>query len=220
MGYVVYDSSLYRTGFRPIGDTNPYLATQLGAVPFRPDYLHGMGQAHPFTDAGGYMLHGLGDIVPDQAVLSYSGKWQNTSTQSPQDVINVVTAALAQDGLAVRNVSSDAGMLANTKLLGIAELTSFNVKMQLQVTNGMGFGDPSDVISIIRHEVYVATGKMPLADSIPTVQAPGGGAATQTGQPLGPGAAEDWSSWLQDNFSWIAMGAAALVLLPIVLGRR
>lgn len=79
MPYVDYNLSLYRTGFRPYGMTNPFSATQLnglgtGIQPFtagggqRPTtrfLLHGLngyglGQAHAMSP---YRLHGMGQAV-------------------------------------------------------------------------------------------------------------------------------------------------------------
>lgn len=266
MSYVVYTPSLYRNGYRPLGETNPFSATHLGSTPFRPDFLHGFpagphvfhGQhsGHPFPASGGYVLHtgldrdrpgarlgssprvrrrgmgALGDMVPDQSVLTYQGTWQNTLTQTAQVVLQKVIAALTQDGFNVRNsslspLSSVANFLdlQNTAVLGLAEQITFNVTLQLQVNNGQGFSDPNDIISIVRHEVYVATGAFPSADSIPTVQTPGAAAPVATGQPPvtgappAPGLTTDWTTWLEQNGSWIALGLGALVLLPALMKR-
>jgi hypothetical protein len=62
---VNYNQSLYRTGFRPYGHTDAFAASQLGDLgqshPFGPWMLHGdgLGQNHPFTERGGWALHGL-----------------------------------------------------------------------------------------------------------------------------------------------------------------
>lgn len=295
MSYVNYTPSLYRNGYRPVGETNPFAATHLGLAgsPFRPDTLRGidgrhhqrhvdgrgnqfepaempvaiyrpghygyesalgyvdprgnfvepvempvamyrpnsygfsaLGQGKPFTPAGGYMLHGLGAIVPDQSVVNYSGTWSGTWDMTPQDVIDAVTTALPADGLMVRSVSSSAGMVANTKVFDLAGGNqTFQVSMQLQVNNGQGYGDPNDIISIINHEVYVATGAMPVGGSIPTVQAPGTAAPVATGQPAVPGAPAlpgvptDWASWLEQNALWIGLGLAAVVLGPALVSK-
>src|SRR5208282_3055372 len=77
MSYGTYNESLYRNGWRPMGETSPFAATHLGSTPFRSEFLHGMGvatfqpgqhQAYrgqhsraPFSHAGGFVLHqGLG----------------------------------------------------------------------------------------------------------------------------------------------------------------
>ena len=79
--YQNYNNSMYRTGFRPYYQTNPWAASQLAGYsiedaigmgligqvrPFGPWTLHGyddegLGQTHPFTEIGGWGLHGLGD---------------------------------------------------------------------------------------------------------------------------------------------------------------
>lgn len=81
--YVNYDQSLYRTGFRPYGLTNPQAATMLQGIgqshSFGPWELHGvgerrgMGQSHPFTRRGGWPLHGLGDLNADVTAMANEG---------------------------------------------------------------------------------------------------------------------------------------------------
>jgi hypothetical protein len=229
MGRVAYDRTLIRTGYRPYGMTDPFAAAQgLAGVSmhhgvFGPWRLAGMGQNPPFTQRGGYALHGLGAMVPDQSLVTYTGKWAPTYTLGAQDVISAVTAALAKDGLNVKNVATDAGFLDTTVVGMTIQPTPFNVTLQIQIANGQGFGSPDDVISIIRHEVYVATGAMPVADSMPIVQPPGG-SATGTGQPFGPGAGTpppgspvDLTTWFEQNIGWLALGVGALLVLPKVL---
>lgn len=237
MSYGSHAQSIYRNGFRPVGRTDPFAATQLGSTPFRPEYL---GQWGPFTDAGGYMLHGMGAIVPDQSVVVYQGRWTTTSSLGPMDVIRLVEAALASDGITVRNEQVSANTAAK---LGLGSIP-FSVTLTLQITNGMGFGDPNDIIADINHEVWVATGLMPLAGSITSVQAPADPSAQSTGQPsissapdpncaagmpygvdgspcpAPPGTVQDWSSWFQQNAMWIGLGLGAVVLVPMILGRR
>jgi hypothetical protein len=255
VSYIAYTQSLQRNGYRPLGETNPFGATHLGRTPFDPMFLrgfpsgrhpyHGQHSASIFSYAGGRVLHqglsgpnlvrrrgmgALGDMVPDQSVVTYQGTWQNTATQTANAVLQAVSAALTQDGFAVRNATlvplsgiANALNLQQTSVLGLAEELTFNVTLQLQVNNGQGFADPNDIISIVRHEVYVATGQFPSADSIPTVQTPGATAPTPTGQPNVAGAPPppgqtDWSAWFEQNAPWIALGVGALVLIPIAMG--
>lgn len=260
MGYTVYTKSLYRNGYRPMGETNPFAATHLGSTPFAPEFLHGYNSAFPpgdhafggqhsgkpFPQAGGFVLHqgfvhhvcppanapapaprtrrrglgGLGDMVPDQSVITYQGTWQNDVITSPQNILLAVTQALTQDGFAVRNSQIATSGVAS--YLGLEE--SYQVTLQLQVTNGQGFADPNDIISVIRHEVYVASGYFPLADSIPTVQVPGASSPTATGQPNVAGAPpppgmQSITDFLEQNAMWIGLGLAAMVLLPAVMHR-
>ena len=243
MSYGTYNLSLYRNGYRPIGETSPFAATHLGQVhPFGPWRLHGMGQSHPFTPGGGWRLHGLGAMVPDQAVVIYQGKWQTTATTFDlmNAIVHPVEDALAQDGLTVRNEKVSAPTAAQ---LGFGNIP-FSITLTIQVNNGQGYGDPNDIIAVINHEVYVVTGRMPLAGSIVSVSAPSGGAPQGTGQPIipeapdancaagmpysvtgapcppPPGAAVDPLVWLEQHAGWIALGVGALVVLPMVMGRR
>lgn len=237
MGRVAYDRTLIRTGYRPYGMTNPFAAAQgLAGVSmhhgvFGPWRLAGdLGQSPPFTQRGGYALHGLGflgDMVPDGSIVTYQGEWTSTQTQNATDVVNAIVAGINSNGsLAVRNVSADVGTMAS-----IAESSwpyplyaaPFKVTLQIQVTNGQGFGQPSHIASIVDHYVYQITGSMPLSSSVPTVQVPNSSTPTPTGQPgvVGappPGAATtDLTTWLEQNAFWIALGVGALVVLPKIL---
>jgi hypothetical protein len=242
MSYVKYNESLYRTGFRPYGTTDPARAATLGGAidhswqQFGPWTLRGGGQ-NVFTPGGGWSLHGLGalGIVPDQSVAVYRGKWTSTYTMGASDVIAAVASAINQDGrLAVRNVSSDAGWTQADVIVGPLFPGAFNVTLQVQVTNGEGFNQPSDIASIVDHFVGQVTGSMPVGSSVPSVQVPsGGGSAQQTGQPPGPGApcimydpnnpycsqvpATDWSAWLQQNALWLGLGLVGLLIVPRLL---
>lgn len=232
MAYVDYNLEINRQGYRPYGRTNPFSATMLNGVgqaqPFTPGggwRLHGLGQVRPFDP---WILHGLGGMVPDQSVVIYQGKWQSTQTKNATDVVNAVVGAIEDDGsLAVRNVSTNVGTIAS-----IAEATwpyplyagPFNVTLTIQVQNGQGFGDPKDIISIVRHFVYEITGQFPLADSIPTVTAPAG-SQMATGQPpledAPPpnGVPVDFATWLENNALWIGLAIGAIAILPPILGR-
>lgn len=250
MSYVNYTESLQRNGWRPVGETDPFAATHLGSVPFRQAFLRGFpagahayrGQhsASTFSPAGGRVLHqglsgrsqrvrrrgmgALGDMVPDQAVVTYQGTWQNYDISATTGVLQAVISALNKDGLTVRNSSTNQGVLGGIEAsLGFG---TTNVTLQLQVNNGQGFADPNDIISIVRHEVYVASGQFPLADSIPTVQTPGSSAPTATGQPpvTGapplPGQSIDMSAWLENNAPLLLLGVGAVLLLPMLMGGR
>lgn len=218
MGRVQYDHSLYRTGYRPYGKTNPQAAAAgLSGTPFDPMRLHG----YPFTPRGGAALHGLGAMVPDQSIVTYTGTWTPTYFMGANDIITAVTAALAKDGLQVKNVSTTAGFLDTTVVGMTIQPTPFNVTLQIQVANGQGYGQPADIGSIVDHEVYVATGSMPAASSIPIVQPPGG-APTATGQPAGPsgiapGGAVDLTTWFEQNIGWLALAVGAALIVPKLL---
>jgi len=225
MGRVQYDHSLYRTGYRPYGMTNPQQAASgLSGVSmhhgvFGPWRLAGMGQNQPFTRAGGFALHGLGflgDIVPDGSIVTYTATWVPHGTQGASDIIGQVGSIIANEGLSVRTVSSSPyRFLVNNTV---------NVKLVIQVQNGMGYGQPSDVASIVDNAAWQVTGSMPLASSISSVQVPGG-APAPTGQPevpnTGAGSGQqpppDLTTWIEQNALWIALGVGALVLLPKVL---
>jgi hypothetical protein len=244
-GYVPYNESLYRVGFRPY-NTNPRAAASLGGMDgpinhawgtFGPWVLHGMGdigQSIPFTARGGQALHGMGDAgIADGSMITYNGTWMSvfnpgTGIQGyAQAIVDAVVAAINQDGALTvlqwpRNLSSSfTGVVKG--IIGASE--PFNVTLVLQVTNGLGFASVNDVISIIRHYVYQVSGVFPTFDKISSVGA-GGGAPNYQGAgpaPDGaappPGGAQDWASWFQDNFQWIALGALGLAVLPPLIKR-
>jgi hypothetical protein len=182
MGYVTHRQGLYRTGFRPVA-TNPYAATQLGLTPFEPEILreHGLGQTHPFTPGGGYGLHGLGDIVPNGSIVTYTGQWITDISSTPDGILAEVVAAVNKDGLHVVSSSQSGG------LLGLVFTGHFTATLQIQVNNGMGFGNPNDIAAIIDHEFYAATGEMPQGSSASVTALPG-----EAGSASLPGPATNW----------------------------
>jgi hypothetical protein len=116
-----------------------------------------------------------------------------------------------------------------------------DVELVLQVQNGLGFGNENDIITLIRHEVYNATGEYPTADTIPLIQVPGSGPA-RTDQPNPPASLSEketfcsgsrnqtgsWSltCWLRNLTSegmWmiglLAVGALAALFLIFQSGR-
>jgi len=223
MGYVTNRRGIYRTGFRPINATDTFAAAQLdgfssasplGRTPFDPERL---GQYHPFTPGGGWRLSGLGDIVPDQAVITYTGTWMETSTESMTQILQAVSAALGQDGFRVlKSQIVNAGFVAKTGLW----TAPFQVALQLLVNNGMGFSDPSDIASIVDHEVYAASGMMPSASQAVVTQLPAG--STSGGGPYAygdfgtqatPSTGTDWNAVLQGYAPWIVLGILGAVVI-------
>jgi hypothetical protein len=65
MAYMDYKPSLYRTGFRPYGQTNAWAASQLNGMDTSEAVLSGyLGQSHPFMPSGGWGLHGSASFHP------------------------------------------------------------------------------------------------------------------------------------------------------------
>jgi hypothetical protein len=209
MGYVTNRRGLYRTGWRP--QSNPYAATQLGLTPFEPEVLreHGLGHDQAFTPSGGYGLHGLGDIVPNGSLVTYTGQWiipNSAFTMSPSQLLAAVANAVNRDGLHVVNSSQDSGFLGVAMLEG-----AFNVTLQIQVSNGMGFGQPSDIASIVDHEVY-ASGATAQGSSVSVTSIPG----SAPGVNLPP---TDITTWLEQNAMWIGLAVLGVFVVPKVLER-
>lgn len=161
-------------------------------------------------------------LIPNGTIVTYQGRWNSAYFSGPASVINAVIAALAGDGLATRNFSTDAGLLA--------DIThgAYSVTLQLQVENGLGYGSENDIISIVAGRVQQISGDPPYSSSIPFIQAPGGAPLT-TGQPVsaGGGGSGSCSGSLDSSGSWSfacwianltsnAMWAVGLVGLGIV----
>jgi hypothetical protein len=213
MSYVTHRQGVYRTGFRPY--SNPFAAAQLdgvglgirlhqslGRTPFDPEMLHG----YPFTPGGGSRLGDLGDIVPNGAVLHYQATWVTDIHTTPDEMLASVTAALSRDGLHVMSATQSGGFL------GELWTGHFQVDIVLQVSNGMGFGNPNDAASIVDHEAYLTTGQVP-ASQISVVSIPGAAGGVPD-----PGAT-DWNTWIQQNALWIGAAVVGVALLPS-LARR
>lgn len=149
-------------------------------------------------------------LAPQGSYLNYQGTWTTSTTKSANDILQAVIASLPSQGLRVVNSSTTAGLLANTKLIGLAEAgQSFNVTLQLQVT-GPGFAQAGDAGSIVDHYVYATTGMMPTASY--TSVAGGGPGGAPPGMPN-----QSFTSWLEQNALYIGLGIAAAFVLPKVL---
>ncbi len=141
--------------------------------------------------------------VPAGSMITYQGTWVTTNTRTANDILNQVLAALPKDGINVLQSQSNAGLLANTSLFGLAEPgQSFNVTLQLQPSSA--YSQPRDVASIVDHEVYVASGVMPRGSGAALVGTSGSGL---------PGSG-DLVQWLENNLTWIALAAGAIFILP------
>lgn len=162
-------------------------------------------------------------MVPSGSIVTYVGQWSTTFSQSASDVIQAVVTGLNGAGLPVKQQSNTATFLQS----GLEE--PFSVTLQMQV-DGLGYNSPDDVISIVRHQVYLATGKFPFSDSLPYVQAPGatvkatgqpGQTAPQTGCVAGSSSdltgAFSFSCWFKNltTTGFASVGALALI---VVLG--
>jgi len=242
LSYVNYDLSLYRQGYRPYGETDPFAATMLSGVkptpaghPFAPWRLRGMGQNPPFTESGGYKLHGLagavlgflGDAsIPPGAILTYKGTW--TTVQDPQSLVNAVVSQLNGDGQLTVLQAPTSASIGATIANAIGMNNPFSVTLVLQVTNGMGFSSVNDVISIVRHYVYAVAGVFPQTDAITQVQSPSTAPNYQAAGVLNPGgfalpgltspsAAPDLTTWVSENATTLAIaGIGLLVAVPLL----
>lgn len=140
-------------------------------------------------------------MIPDGANVTYTGQWATDGLNTSQSVISDVSVCLQKAGLPVRSFTTDASY--STDFLG----GQYSVTLHLQVENGMGFGKPDDIISLVRHCFYLSTGFFPSSDSLPYAQQAVGGNELPTGQPAPPkpppgaGCISGTSSGLDGKFS-------------------
>jgi hypothetical protein len=118
-------------------------------------------------------------VVPAGATVKYVGTWRTGSFQTADGVVAQVSTLLLSSGLSVRSQHSSAGWFAN--LPGFVK-SSFDVTLQLEVDNGLGYGSQDDIISIVRSYVQQVTGFPPQSDSIPELTLPGDNTPTSTGE--------------------------------------
>lgn len=115
--------------------------------------------------------------VPDRASVTYRGHWPNDfGYVSAASYVADISSKLTARGLITRS-SNWVGTV-----LGGIPFGGMDVELILQLQNGLGFGDENDIISLVRHEVYNATGEYPTSDTILAITIPGA-PPTETDQP-------------------------------------
>lgn len=134
-------------------------------------------------------------MIPDGSIVTYVGKWPLGTYAGFADYTGAVLSDIAGAGLTVR------GKTGGFNFLNSALGTPFDIQLTLQVTNGVGFNTPDDIISVIRHFVYNEEGNYPIADSIPYIQDPGGQQQV-TGQPITTGTAATPAAHACGDPSW------------------
>ncbi len=174
-------------------------------------------------------------MIPNNTIVTYTGSWPHGEFTSADDMVQQVLAKLVTSGFASRSAPIIDATLVTT--LG----GNFQVTLQLEIQNGIGYGTPDDVISIIRHWVYVISGMFPASDSIPIIQTPHGvtdpsqlppGTTVQTGQPgvTAPksagcvagtaydlGGSFSFSCWW-DNLTTKGLSTVGLLAITIIVG--
>ena len=191
MSRVAYREPLSRVGFRPVYPTDPFQASHRGG------------------------LSGLGDApVPDQSIVNYSGQWTSDFSSSPQDVLNQVSGALAGDGLVVVNSNITASLANQAEAALALSGTVFGVALTIRVNNGQGYAKPADVASIVNHEVYQATGQMPVSSTAALTAMPGTPGADAATRPNAPGS---FTAWLEQNAAMLLLGLAGVFVLPALV---
>lgn len=142
-------------------------------------------------------------MVSAGSIVTYIGHWPHTKLlgfgSADTAVADVGNELLASYQLYIQgNPQISGGLISSVTGSG------FDVRLQLEVDNGLGYGSIQDIIGIIRSVVKKILGDYPTGDSIPYVQVPGG-KSTSTGQPGDNNAAQKGcqsgtSKDLQGNF--------------------
>jgi hypothetical protein len=202
MAYMNYNRELYRTGFRPYGQTNPWAASQLNGMDIPEAVLSGyLGQSRPFTRDGGWGLHGSASFhpwvleglgqssagAPTGSYLLYQGTWQlspshESSAQILASVLQILKSSASVIGFQVGSASQSGGLFT---------VSNFNVQIQLFVS-GPGFAEPNDAGSVVDHAYNQVTGLMPVVSNTVVTQLPTGttAAPAPTGTSPFPGSAD------------------------------
>jgi hypothetical protein len=153
--------------------------------------------------------------APRGSQLLYSATWQVSPShlnvqQILASVLQVLKSSASVIGFQVVNASQSGGLLT---------VSNFNVQIQLFVS-GPGFGQPNDAGSFVDHAYNQVTGLMPVVSSTVVTALPAGvqSAPTPTGtSPFPSGAAQTFTSWVEDNALWLGIGVVAAIVLPKVL---
>ena len=122
----------------------------------------------------------MSNSVPSGSIVTYNGHWPHTELlgfgSADKVISDVSNALIAQFQLYVLKSSNSGGFIAS------ATGTGFDVTLQLEVDNGLGYGSSDDIILAVRSAVESVLGDYPTSDSIPFIQVPGS-SPKPTGQP-------------------------------------
>jgi hypothetical protein len=119
-------------------------------------------------------------MIPNGSIVTYRGHWPySVALWSAANYVGEVGSGILTSGLAVRTSHFSGSLIFQ----GVP-FEGLDVELEIEVQNGVGFATPQDIISIIRHWVYVVGGEFPSSDTMPIVQTPGG-RPSSTGQPSG-----------------------------------
>ena len=106
-----------------------------------------------------------GVVVQTGALLNYSAEIQTGFATSVASALTAIAAMLAQQGINVTNSQN------NNSLLGVLESAitfssqTTGITLQVQVNNS-GYGQATDLQSVIDNAVFQATGNLPISSSI------------------------------------------------------
>ena len=120
-------------------------------------------------------------VIQNGAIVTYTAEWPYGTYAGFVDYAPTVYNDLNAAGLTVQGVQGGFSLL--NSLLG----SPFKITLTLQVSNGLGFGNENDLMSIISHYVQQESGNAPLSQSVPYVKNPSDTSTQATGQAATPG---------------------------------
>lgn len=123
----------------------------------------------------------MSSAVPSGSIVTYTGHWPHTEFlgfgSADRVISDVSNELISRFQLYTKTSSNSGGFVA------AATGTGFDVTLQLEVDNGLGYGSSDDIISAVRSAVQSVLGDYPSSDSIPYIQVPGASSPKPTGEP-------------------------------------
>lgn len=155
--------------------------------------------------------------VPTGSIVTYQCKTHTTHFTSAADVETAIASDILTAGLIVQDFSLDTPSLL-TEILNASTISTFAFGMTLHVQTSIDYNSPDDIKGIIDHYVFIETGDLPGASSIPYVNVPGGsnlptGQISQianAGGQANPAPASAWSQF------WLNLEAKGGMVLGLV----
>jgi len=138
--------------------------------------------------------------VPTGSTITYQGNLPGAFFSSADEIIAKVSAALPALGLTLVGYQKSQGLLNSPSTIVLTVRVS-----------GPGFSYVTDAQAQIDHAIYSVTGQLPAGSSASVTAVPGGAGAGAAPQP------QSITAWFEANAIWLALGLAAIFVLPSVV---